>query len=379
MKGPDDHGQYYVARQMKDLASKPGVDPDFVINAGDNYYPGGYPDTCGSSQASNDDPMGIFKSTFKDIYGGPGMEGKPWLGVLGNHDYGGMSMGSAWDQLIFHTWDSDTWRTPAPYWSQRVQYQDFAVQLIFLDSNYNDAAVDPDHRICQVGNGYCWGIDDDSGCEHWFTTQWSEGIKMAENVLSNSTAEWNIVVTHYPAVAMSQEITRLHDKYGIDVLFNGHNHMQTLTQQENGMVNVVSGGGGGVTTDSGVVDVSGGDDDALGFVDFEISRTEMKISMHTWGGCTACDGTEGPAKQLIRKAVTISPHGSRPGPSPPSPSPSPMPSPPSPTPSTGGTCCFGAYAGGCNEYQGSGGLCSNSNWTKSCVNDQDCGESLLLV
>lgn len=305
--GPDDHGQYYVARQMKDLAGKSDTEPDFVINAGDNLYPGGYDTHCGTS--TGNDPSGIFKQMFEDMYGGPGMDAKPWLGVLGNHDYGGISMHQAWDELIFHTWESPTWRTPAPYWSQRVQYRDFAVQFIFLDSNYNDAGADPAHKICQ-GGGECWGLNDGS-CVQWFQDQWIAGLKMAEDVLSNSTAEWNIVVTHYPATAVTPGIQHLHDNYGIDVLFTGHNHMQTLTQLENGMVHIVSGGGGGITTDSGVVDKSRGNDDALGFVDFEISRTKLKINMHTWGGCTSCDATEGPAAQVIRNTTTISPHGPR--------------------------------------------------------------------
>lgn len=309
--GPDDYGQYYVARQMKDLASR--ADPDFVLNAGDNLYPGGYDDHCGQEHATADDPKGIFQSNFDAVYGGPGMDGKPWLGVLGNHDFGGISMSTAWDQFIFHSWHSDTWRTPAPYWSQRVQYRDFAVQIIFLDSNFNDAASDDEHKICQ-GSEYCWGIDDAAACNRWFHTQWSEGIKMAEDVLKESTAEWHIVVTHFPTMYADADIMRLHELYGIDVLFTGHAHLQSLTQRENGMVTVISGGGGGVTTDAGMIDLAHGDDDALGFVDFAIDRTQLKINMQSWGGCTSCDGTEGPADQLIRQNITISPHGSSPTP-----------------------------------------------------------------
>jgi len=371
MAGPDDHGQYYVARQMKDLASQSETEPDFVLNAGDNFYPGGYPDNCGSSQASNDDPKSVFQSTLDAVYGGPGMDGKPWLGVLGNHDYGGISMGMGWDQTIFHSWHSENWRTPAPYWSQRVQYQDFAVQFIFLDSNWNDAGVDPNHNICQTTHcPYCWGIDDDADCVSWFSSQWSGGLQMAEDVLKNSTAEWHILVTHYPSVFNQDDVKRLRAQYGIDLIFAGHDHMQALTQQDDGTVTVTSGGGGGVTTDNGAIDLAHGDDDALGFVNFQINRTKLTINMHSWGGCTSCDGTEGPADQLIRKTLTITPHGSR-SPDPPSPS-------PAPAPAHGGLCCFGVYTGGCEDYKGSGGLCNN-DWANSCVNDEDCGSSVLFA
>lgn len=201
--------------------------------------------------------------------------------------------------------------------------------------------------------------------------QWTEGLKMAESVLSNSTAEWHIIVTHYPEIFAVPEINQLHQQYGIDMIFVGHNHMQSLTQQDNGIVTVVSGGGGGITTDYGVVDTAHGNDDALGFVDFEINRMELKVSMHSWGGCTTCDATEGPADQNIRSTMTVPSHKSCNGPCPP------IPTTPAPPPAP--TCCYGAYAGGCEDYQGEGGLCNMGDWTTKCVSDSDCGGSLLLV
>jgi predicted phosphodiesterase len=318
MAGPDDHGQYYVARQMKDLASQPEKEPDYVLNVGDNFYPGGYNDHCGSNQATNDDPIGQFQSTVDEIYGGPGMTGKPWLGVLGNHDFGGISMGMGWDQMIFHSWHNDNWRTPGTHWSQRVQYQDFAVQFIFLDSNWQDAGVDPGHDICQTFNGdvpFCsdWGINSHEDCVNWFQEQWHGGIQMAEDILKDSTAEWHVLVTHYPYVVEDENIMRLRREYGIDMYVAGHDHTQLLAQQdEDGMVLITTGGGGGITSDCGAIDPAQGNDDALGFVDFEINRTSLTINMMTWGGCTSCDGTEGPVDQVIRNTMTISPHGSRP-------------------------------------------------------------------
>lgn len=316
MNGPDDHGQWYVARQMKALASQPEKEPDYVLNVGDNFYPGGYNDHCGSGQAGSDDPIGQFQSTVDEIYGGPGMDGKPWLGVLGNHDYGGISMGMGWDQTIFHSWHADNWRTPATHWTQLVQYQDFAVQFIFLDSNWNDAGVDPNHNICQTFNGqvpFCsmWDINSAGDCVGWFQSQWSGGLQMAEDILKNSTAEWHIIVTHYPSIFNQSQIRHLRE-YGIDMFVAGHDHTQFLTQEdEDGMVKVTTGGGGGITSDCGAIDQAHGNDDALGFVDFEINRTALTINMHTWGGCTSCDGTEDPVDQVIRKTLTVSPHGSR--------------------------------------------------------------------
>lgn len=316
----DNHGQFYVARQMKDLASRPETEPDFVLNAGDNFYPGGYDDHCGPNQASGDDPLGIFQKMLDNMYGGPGMDGKPWLGVLGNHDFGGISMGMGWDQTIFHSWHSDNWRTPAPHWSQRVQYQDFAVQFIFLDSNKYDAydtTVEDSHNICQTYHGSapfcsCWDINTPGDCANWFQDQWHGGLQMAEDILKNSTAEWHILVSHFPQVFQDDEVQRLKTQYGIDAIFVGHTHSQSLVPQDDGTVHIISGGGGGVTTDSALIMLETGLDDSFGFTDFEINRTHLTINMRTWGGCTSCDGSETtPGEQNIWQSATITPHGSR--------------------------------------------------------------------
>jgi len=275
----DHWAQKYVARQMNSFA--PTSKPDYVINVGDNWYPGGITTGCG---ADGNHPKATQQWSwgFEALYNGPELKGKPWMGVLGNHDYGGRSFLDGWDQQIFITWDRTDWLLPAQFWSRRVQYEDFAIEYFFLDSNHIDTRTDPGHDICQ-GSGTCWGMTKDN-CPTMLNKAWMDGIAMTKAGMAASTAEWHIVVTHFPAQAMviQPEIKDLDAKYGIDLMITGHNHIQDCGSGYGGsnISWIVQGGGGGVTTDAGPSEHDGG----YGFVDYQISRTDLTASLYSWGG-----------------------------------------------------------------------------------------------
>jgi len=299
--------QKYVARQMKSLAAT--ADPDFVLNAGDNFYPGGIETNCGSAMHDNDDPTNQFHKVFNGLYSGPGLSGKPWLSVLGNHDYGGRRYGNAWDAQIFHTWNSAKWRMPAQYWKQSVQYKDFSVDIFMLDSNFMDAHVngtDPNHNVCEdrrsgpVAPDECWGMTS-KNCPQYFQDLWYNSLDWLEKELKSSTARWRIVNTHFPgpAIVGQSRFMALHEKYGLDLVFTGHTHFQTSGESK-GLNWIISGGGGGVSSDAHPS--TDGHDTAYGFVDFTVSKDELKFDFHSWGGQ---DGTD-----IIMGGKTIKPRTS---------------------------------------------------------------------
>lgn len=309
----DRSAQVFVARSMNMLAGySPNHKPDFVLNAGDNFYPGGVSQACqrGSYQLAMDDATNQFKEVFKEMYGET-VAGVPWLSVLGNHDFGGMSYTEGWDAQIFRTWKDGgaNWRLPAMFWTQRVQYRDFSVLFLMLDSNRLDAnaGVGEHHNICQIGEGResaaagCWDMTV-ANCEELFQGYWRSSLAMAEKRLKENPADWHIINTHFPGPSMAGDpaVQRLNTEYGIDFIFTGHSHQQHLWDPKDGGIPwAISGGGGGVTSDH--KPSVNGEDASYGFVDFQVDRKDMTINMYSWGG-------PDPGQLIIRHTATIQSH-----------------------------------------------------------------------
>lgn len=299
----DHWAQKYVARNMRMVAQN--NPPQYILNVGDNFYPGGLDIDCGDAFDLGTSDQ--WSTQFDQVYTAE-LRGVPWYSALGNHDYGGMSFLAGWDSQIFTTWTRDDWVMPGQFWTTKIQYKDFAVQLFFLESNTQDArdGIDAGHQICQCGTKVgskpckdCFGINI-GNCKDKFKEWWEGSKKMLEDGLKKSTAEWHIIVTHYPgeSITVDPDIQKLHQQYGIDLIFTGHRHWQ-ITGTDHDMFYIVSGGGGGITTDG--AQAPDGNDDAYGFVDFEIDRITLTVNMHSWGG-------PDPGKIIIRKTVPLTSH-----------------------------------------------------------------------
>lgn len=152
--GVDDQAQELVASALRSFSAE--HDPAVILNVGDIFYWGGIEKTCGSPM----DQISFttkhqFDQVFENVYQGPGLSNKPWLSVLGNHDWGGRVFNNGWDQQIAYTWASDRWVMPAPYYMTTVDFvdQDFTMDVFLVDTNFNDAQEineDPEHNICGI-------------------------------------------------------------------------------------------------------------------------------------------------------------------------------------------------------------------------------------
>lgn len=293
LKPIDVEAQQYVAHKIRDLA--PSLQPKFFINVGDNAYPGGIGGVCNAVEDKVDaNGLNFFQQIFKNKYYGEGVDGKEWWGVLGNHDYGGYSYSVHWDQNIFYSWYNDSnWLTPAQYWHRNVQFRDFTVDFIFLDTNrvdtYANPTTDPGHNICSeqynVPVRTCEGtsINSPQTCWDFFDDLWETQKTWLADLLEKSTAEWQILVTHYPPTfEPCKELWDVYfEKYGVDLYISGHTHQQEVNVL-GGTTYVISGGGGGIT--SQILPVETGHDFAYGFVDVTITKDHIKLDQYSHGG-----------------------------------------------------------------------------------------------
>merc|ERR1712151_1234687 len=235
------------------------------------------------------------------MYKGPGMDGKPWFSTLGNHDYGGFQFNKGWDQQIAYTYGgspSGRWLLPGQYWHQHVDYltKNFSVDYYMVDTQIFDAKHpyhDPGHNICSYehngnrANCAPYGPKDPWDCLAWFQKLWKDQLAWLDTKLNESTADWQIVVSHFPPQWRSwgsEDWRVLSDKYGIDLFVGAHRHQQELHEWgEAHMPWVVTGSGGGVTSE---VDPQnwGNGLDQYGFMDMTITKEQAKIeAINQWG------------------------------------------------------------------------------------------------
>jgi len=318
----DKLAQFRVRDQM--VAQVPLSNPDYILNVGDNFYWGGIEDYCAADDISDlysnggttkDKKQHVdqFKVVFEDVYSDPAIIKLPWLGTLGNHDWGGWRFDMAWDQAIGYTWadKKGRWITPSLYYSVTVRYPDFSVDYYFMDTNVWDALPywqKPPHNVCGPHNpkkASCkktGGPPSVKGCKKWFEDLWEEQKDWLDKIVPKSTADWRMVVTHFPPYWGIHDWKIMAKKHEIDVVITGHRHSQKIhmfgdpvekvwpedvhnhimTDFLDPVAWIVSGGGGGITSEH--VPDNGGEDDQYGFVDMTLSKEKLTFEAISHGG-----------------------------------------------------------------------------------------------
>merc|ERR1719463_688663 len=133
----------------------------------------------------------------------------------------------------YNTKSSGRWMTPAQYYRSTVRYPDFSIDYYFLDTNVWDANPTWDtspRNICGFHNGAgSWcpnGLNSTWICPTWFHNLWEEQKRWLDEVVPLSTADWRIVVTHFPPYFGMWDWKWMVKQHQFDLIVTGHRHSQ---------------------------------------------------------------------------------------------------------------------------------------------------------
>lgn len=216
--------QYAVARRLEKQ------NPDFILHTGDLVY------LKGEDKKYFRRFYGPYKKSLKRI---------PFFPSLGNHDYHNLE----------------------------VYLQNFVLP---------DSTGEERYYSFDYGNAHIVILDSNRIDE--FQTEW------LEKELVNSRKLWNFVVFHHPPFSNCLKDSRyqsgdvnvrefwmpLFEKYGVDIVFLGHNHIYTRYKPRNGVVYIVEGvGGASLYTAQWIPEVDFTDDEHYGFGLVEIDNGHL--------------------------------------------------------------------------------------------------------
>lgn len=297
----DTMAKTYVATIMGEYASS--YSAEFVLGIGDNMYDTGV--------SSVDDPQ--FSAKFEETFEAESLE-VPWYIVGGNHDYYGNI-----DAQVEYSQRSERWTFPELYYTEEIAGQDgVTVTIVALDTwriNGGDTYVQYDAESRT-------GVIRDVGLltQHWQqgvvtngtydsitrtfparelapdfqastgATADDEQLEQLDWWLGNSTADWKIVMGHFPVysctaaehgdtTSLVNSLAPILSKHGVNAYFSGHDHILQHIVKDG--VNFFGSGAGARTHSSVNADYAGLMGHAAGHYGFmvhELSTTEMKTT-----------------------------------------------------------------------------------------------------
>ncbi|ATZ81088.1 protein phosphatase [Bodo saltans virus] len=204
--------QIIVAKEFTKFAQQ--LTPRFILNTGDNFY------YCGIN--GTNDPN--FATTFENVYSDDSLM-VPWIGCLGNHDYG--YPGSAEAQMNYVSPETN-------------------ISLVVLDSS---PCQSPYTSNDPSGWDPCGSvIPGCPGCtfhQNVIKQSCQEQYMWFEQIVNHIPSDdWKILMTHAPALDINNyDYVPLIRKTGFHMYINGHVHLLAHYTIDNAGVYISSGAG----------------------------------------------------------------------------------------------------------------------------------------
>jgi len=289
----DHFAQDNVARRMGEVGAQ--TNPFMVVNAGDNFYWGGINHWTKGGRGVHD---WFWSVGFENMYSHPSLK-VPWISIMGNHDYGGngcfADMQAQFDYTTKDLLNNDRWKMPSPYYTHRIDFDGFSLELFMMDTNIEDSPPFARHGgIC--AQHLCPGGDEArtvnaEECVTWFEELWTIQTTWLAGALRDSTAEWKIIVGHHKPAGRSANLIRpLLEQHNVQMVIGSHTHeMAFFDNYSNiGRPLLVVGAGGGAEANPGCAGAHhcGG---VYGFAGVGINSREMNVKIHEHTGDTPMD------------------------------------------------------------------------------------------
>lgn len=251
----EDH-QVDVAAKMGEWAhNNPN---DFVISAGDNFYPLGV--------VSENDPL--FHYSYENVYTAHSLQ-CDWYPVLGNHDYG-----SDPDAQIRYSKVSRRWNMPSRYYTKEVDLGNGGGKVLFV-------MIDTDPMLFPEKQDY---VDKE--------------LIWINDTLANAAADvkWKIVVGHHPCYTVGPRITNydtitvrkvlagILQKHKVDVYLSGHDHSLQHLKPDGFIHQFISGAGSELTPVHEGIPYSKFQASENGFMYFSVNSTKLQMTAVSYKG-----------------------------------------------------------------------------------------------
>ncbi|HZY35535.1 MAG TPA: metallophosphoesterase [Mucilaginibacter sp.] len=269
-----EYDQSEVARQMGAWGAEHPL--DFVISAGDNFYPKGV--------ASEFDPLWHY--SFENIYTAHSLQ-CDWYPVLGNHDYH-----SDIDAQIRYGKISRRWDMPARYYAKELN--------LIKGQNKEDepVKVEKKEKTAAKAKALLIFLDTDPFLHESKAEYVTKQLAWLNGTLKDASADvvWKIVIGHHPfytvgprinnydTLTMRSGLKDIFEQNKVDIYLSGHEHSLQHLKPDGYTHQFISGAGSELTSVTAGIPYSRFQASENGFMYFSLDEKRINVKAINVGG-----------------------------------------------------------------------------------------------